>query len=66
MVGWLRDCRVRRHDCHVVSGGNGQQRPDINAKGVNDGGMIAMGYFGNSAMDSGTVAMGDGGIGEVT
>jgi hypothetical protein len=43
------------------SSGNGQQRPDINAKGVDDDGGIAMGISGDSAMDSGTATMGNGG-----
>jgi hypothetical protein len=57
---------LQRCDCHVAGGGNGQQRPDFHTKGVNDGGTIAMGYFSDSPMDSKTVAMGDGGISEVT
>jgi hypothetical protein len=42
-----------------MNGGDGQLQPDVNAKGVNGSGAIAMGNGGNSAMDGGTVAMGD-------
>ncbi len=65
MAKWQHNCGVRCHDHHVVIGGNGQQRPDVNAKGVNDGGTITMGNFDNSTMDSETVAMGNGAMGKV-
>ncbi len=52
---------MRRHDCHVVGGSNGQQHPDVYAKGVNDGSMIAVWYFGDSAVDSRMAAMSNGG-----
>ncbi len=43
--------------------GNGQWRPDVDATGVNDGSVSAMGNGGNSAMDSRMAEMGDcGGI----
>ncbi len=59
--GMAAQCGLRCHKCHVVGGGNGQQHPDVYTKGVNDGGVITMWYFGDSAMDSRTAAMGDGG-----
>ncbi len=47
----------------AMNGGDGRWRPDVNAKGVNDGGTIAMSDSGNSAMDGGPVAMSDcGGV----
>ncbi len=42
-----------------MNGGDGQRRPDVDAKGVNDGREIAMGNSSNSAMDGRMAAMGD-------
>jgi hypothetical protein len=41
-VGWWHDCGVQHCNHHFVGGGNGHQQPDIDAKGVDDGGAIAM------------------------
>jgi hypothetical protein len=42
-------------------GSNGQQRPDVDVKGVNDGVAIAMGNCIDSAMDNEMAAMVNGG-----
>jgi hypothetical protein len=40
---------------------NGQRWPDVDAKGANDGGVIAMGNGSNSALDGKMTAMGNDG-----